>query len=363
MIGSIVRKIRVNGKELTIIGNYKSLDDKKIYRIKFGIDISGRDIHIGHLLCLMVVRKIASGIKGNVEILIILGDYTVNMVRNIKRSNINEYSVNIRKLVNQVLFSKNWKVMFFENSTWFTSFEIKGIFKEKLKNLIKSKKDKKMVGQLIYPYFQNYDNTVLRPDIEIGGMDQIYNFSLYNKSVGVKKMIFILVPLIKTIGDEKMSKSSNNCIYIYSDYRDMFWNIIRFNDISIGEYIQVFSSFSRFKGIRFNRRLDINVSNKINLFILLSIIVFKKENINYVSLFLKGKLKQERLIRVKRENVYSLRLTLKSLGIIRYMSDLKQLIKKGLIMVNSKIINKYDDIKRKDINLIKVGRKTKILII
>ncbi|MGX7589686.1 hypothetical protein [Candidatus Vidania fulgoroideorum] len=362
MIREKIEKIRIYGKKIVILGKRKIIDREKPYRIKFGIDTSNRNIHIGHLLCLLIIRKIAKEIR-NVEIVVIIGDYTVNMVRNIRKYKIRRYANSIRSLVNQVLFSKKWKVLFFENSTWFTKLEFKEIFNIKINKLTKSRKEKTKIGQLLYPYFQNYDNIIIKPDIELGGMDQIYNFSFYNKVIGISKILFILVPLIKTIRNEKMSKSKKNCIYIHNNYKKMFWDIIRFRDKDIGEYLKIFSWFNNFKKIKFRGSVDINVSNKLNLFIILSRIIFKKNNINYVSLFLKKKLQLQRIIKIKKGDIKDLKSILKEIGIVRYTSDFKQLIKRKLILVNGKQLNIRDNIKNKEINNIEIGKRTKVVVL
>ncbi|MGX7458712.1 hypothetical protein [Candidatus Vidania fulgoroideorum] len=361
MIKEIIKDIEINIGKVITLGKIKVINRIKPYKIKFGIDISSNNIHIGHLLCLLVIKKIARKV-GNIEIVIIIGNYTVGIVRNVKRGKIKKYVSNIKKVISQVLFSKNWKVLFFENSTWLTKFEHNSYFKIGVDKLIRSKKENKTIGQLVYPYLQNYDNIIIKPDIEIGGMDQLYNFSFYNKLIKAKKMLFILIPLIKTLRDKKMSKSKRNCIYIYNDYKDMFWNILRFEDSNIREYLKIFSNATNFKNIKLGRNLDVNINNKLNLFLILSKLVFKKYNIRYIKLYLKKKIEFKKVIKVKRRNLSSLRVLLKKLGIVRYTSELKQLIKVRLITVNNKQLKRESDIKKEEIKNISIGKRTKIVI-
>ncbi|MGX7589822.1 hypothetical protein ACWNX4_00085 [Candidatus Vidania fulgoroideorum] len=343
--------IKKYAKGAKIMGSFSK---NNVIKIKFGIDSTKGNLHIGHLFCLIIAKKISSAFKRS-KLIIIVGDYTATIGNQLKYKDSSNFGYKISTFLSQVPFLR--KAIFLKNGTWLRNVDINKLFiksyNEKLKNHVK----KKDLKNKVYPYLQSYDTKLLKPDIEVGGVDQLANFYI-SKKVNCYKTAYVMLPLILGDGKIKMSKSEKKCIYLRKNSVKLFWNIIRYNDENVLEFMKIFKRIYTFKIIIFSRKVDVNMSNKLNFFVLISEIIYGKNNIELVRKFLKNKLtEREYDIKLNRNllEVFSL---LSYYKIIKSRSDYKRKIKNGLIKINDKTLlksNKKLTYEKKYI--IKIGKK------
>ncbi|MGX7589268.1 tyrosine--tRNA ligase [Candidatus Vidania fulgoroideorum] len=290
--------ISLLGKNFKII-NYKKNNFKKII-IKFGIDPTGNKIHLGHFYILKKL-KVLQKIK-NIYVAVVIGGYTatigdpskIKKKRKLK-NNIKKNSESIKKEISRILLKK--KTFFYNNNNWLRQISIEKILELNLKKLISRKEIKKRIkkknnniklGEIIYPFFQNYDNFFINNNIEIGGKDQLFNFTF------LKKKCFIyskLLPGIKS--KKKMSSSKNNCLYLKDNYKKIFIKVIKMPDYLVKVYYNFFNFNKKYNYLFKNITKDKNFLTKIKLaFCVVKFMLGKKESKripNYYYRFIKKK--------------------------------------------------------------------------
>src|SRR3989338_6177151 len=97
--------------------------------------------------------------------------------------------------------------------------------------------------EFMYPILQGYDSVKLEADIELGGVDQIFNLLVgrdLQKDFGQPQQVVITMPLLEdTDGTQKMSKSFGNYISINESPKDMFGKIMSIPDALMFKYFEL----------------------------------------------------------------------------------------------------------------------------
>ncbi|MGX7582884.1 hypothetical protein [Candidatus Vidania fulgoroideorum] len=319
---------------------------------KLGIDPTG-NIHIGHIFLMNFIKK---KIKKNDLLIIVIGDFTGNIKTKVKK-------IYIKRIYNIFSnFFKNINIKFFKNSIWLNLIKPKIIYKIlryiDFKNFLKIKyikKNKNNLLDLLYPIFQSIDSLVIKPNFEFGGIDQISNFKItkiIQKKLNFNITKYIYCKLLKDKYGKKMSKTKNNCIYIFKDLRKILWNFLKINDNNCKYYFFKFNKIIKFFYLKIF--CEKNIYLKIILFFnLLNKIVSKKKLLKVISLYKKKELNIKYLKLDKFKKNFNFLIEKK---ILYSKSHLKRLIKFGGIKVNgNKIIKNHLNFKKKA--LIKIGKK------
>lgn len=234
----------------------KKLSENRPLRVKFGMDPSSPDLHIGHAVAL---DKIAEFQKLGHTAVIIIGDYTARIGDPTGRSktripldpetiraNAETYTAQVFKVLNP----KQTEVRF--NGEWFDKFTYADVLKlnaeMSVAQLMEREDFKKRYtsGQSItltefqYPLMQGYDSVMVRSDVELGGNDQLFNNLVgrdLQKSAGQPSQVVMVLPiLVGTDGEAKMSKSLGNCIGLTEAPKDMFGKTMSISDATMQEW-------------------------------------------------------------------------------------------------------------------------------
>jgi len=226
--------------------------------IKFGLDPSAPDIHLGHAVALRKLKQLQN-LGHNIQI--IIGDFTgmigdpsgKSKVRNqLSQSEVRD---NARTYVDQMykIIGKNTQVLY--NSDWLSKLTFPEIIKlcsrvtvarmlerDDFSNRYKSEQPI-AVHEFFYPLMQAYDSVVCKADIEFGGTDQTFNVLMgrnVQRDYGVAPQVSLFVPLLEGIdGKEKMSKSLGNYIGINEDARIMYEKVMKIPDNLIVKYFEL----------------------------------------------------------------------------------------------------------------------------
>lgn len=243
----------------------KKLSSKKKLRVKFGIDPTGSDLHLGHAVPLRKLKQFQD--RGDTAILLI-GDYTamigdpsgksetrVMLSQEQVKKNMEHYVEQASK----VLDLKKLEIRY--NSEWFGKMTMADVLKltshktvsqmlqrEDFKNRMKNNQDI-AVTELLYPIMQGYDSVMLESDIEIGGTDQTFNMLVgrdLQKAFKCKTIQDIVtVPILEGLdGVEKMSKSLNNYIGITESPKDIFGKTMSIPDTLILKFFELTTELS-----------------------------------------------------------------------------------------------------------------------
>lgn len=230
--------------------------------IKFGIDPTGADVHLGHILPIMILRQFQ---KAGHQINIIIGDFTALIGdpsgRNTQRPSLtpNQIKDNFKtyqKQMGKYLNIKNVKIL--KNSKWLSKINLEEIIKDlskiKLSEILQrndfrerlEKKYSLSVAEILYSYAQAIDSVKIKADIELGGNDQLLNFAHARNMMqiyGMKPEVAITTPILEGIfGDgKKMSKSYGNYIPVNASCEEKFGKIMSIPDNLIIKYFKAFA--------------------------------------------------------------------------------------------------------------------------
>lgn len=228
-------------------------------RVKFGIDPTAPDLHLGHTVPLRKLRQFQDA--GHKAILII-GDFTARIGdptgRSEIRKPISEKQVknNMKKYLKQaskILNLKKAEVHY--NSKWFLKEGVAPILelsragsiqqvlhRADFKKRLEDGHDITML-EAMYPLFQGYDSVKVLADVEIGGTDQKFNLLMgrrVQRHFGVPEQDILTLPLLEgTDGVKKMSKSFDNYISLTEKPEIMFGKIMSIQDGLVLKYAEL----------------------------------------------------------------------------------------------------------------------------
>lgn len=233
-------------------------------RIKFGIDPTAPDIHLGHAVPLMKLRQFQD--LGHRAVLII-GDFTARigdpsgrtearkpLSDAVIRKNLKNYLAQAGKIINikkaEIHYNSEWfgKMKAAELHDLMSRVTVQQILKRQdFRERIKKDQDI-MTNEMMYPLFQGYDSVKVRADVEMGGQDQILNMLMgrrIQRSFDMPEQDILATWLIEgTDGIKKMSKSFGNYIGVDEKPRSMFGNIMSIPDSLIIKYFLALTTIS-----------------------------------------------------------------------------------------------------------------------
>ena len=239
-----------------------ALRSGKRLRVKFGIDPTSPDLHLGHAVVLNKLQEFQN--LGHVVVLII-GDFTARIGdpsgRSETRKTLSEKEVreNMKRYLSQagkILDVAKAEIAY--NSSWFAKEGIEqfvqlatsGTFQQVLrradfKKRIDEGEDISFL-ELLYPLFQGYDSVKIRADVEVGGTDQKFNLLTgrrVQRHFGMAEQDIMTFPLLEgTDGVKKMSKSFGNYIGLTEPAESMFGKIMSIPDALVKKYFLLCTS-------------------------------------------------------------------------------------------------------------------------
>lgn len=242
----------------------KRLREGKSLKIKYGVDPTAPDIHLGHTVAL---RKLLEFQRlGHMPVLVI-GDYTARIGDPsgkkktrpmLSEKEIEHNAKTYLKQIGKILDMK--KVIIYHNSKWFGKMSFADILRlaanftvaqiMERDDFSKRFKDGVDIGlhELLYPVMQAYDSIMIKADVEIGGTDQKFNMLAgrdLQRKMGQNPQDVITVPLlVGTDGKEKMSKSLGNAIGISEPASEIYGKIMSIPDELIIPYFTLVTDLS-----------------------------------------------------------------------------------------------------------------------
>ncbi len=225
-------------------------------RIKFGVDPTAPDIHLGHTVPLEKLRQFQE--LGHHAILLI-GDFTATVGDPTGRSTARPPLTREEVLKNaetyteqafKVLDRSKTEIIF--NGDWFRKMNYEQILKLNaqvtLQQMLQREDFKERVAggkevrlhELQYPIMQGWDSVELQSDVEIGGTDQLFNMLVgrdLQKEEGQHQQSIICMPLLEGLdGVKKMSKSAHNDIGVNEEPNEMFGKLMSISDDLMDRY-------------------------------------------------------------------------------------------------------------------------------
>ena len=224
-------------------------------RVKFGVDPTSPDIHLGH--CVVLTKLRAFQYAGHTVVLII-GDYTARVGdpsgRDATRPVLSDEQIEANAHTYQeqaftVLDRERTELR--RNSEWLRmeSDELLGLVRRFTVARLLERDDftRRMVEaqaisalELLYPVLQGYDSVAVEADVELGGTDQTFNL-LFGRDVqeayGQAPQSILTMPILPgTDGVKKMSKSYDNYVGVTDPPEEMFGKLMSIPDAVMGQY-------------------------------------------------------------------------------------------------------------------------------
>lgn len=250
------------GDEIDMDTLPKLIEENRPLIIKFGIDPTAANIHIGHTVPMMLVKAFVK--KGH-EVHIIIGDFTARIGdpsgRNTERAALTDEDImeNLKTYKQQIgMFVDLDKVDICFNSTWInklTPAELFGFLQLVSISQASQRKDFKTrmengssvsLAEVCYGPLMGIDSFVLNADIEIGGVDQLLNFMQCRdimEKKGIKPEIALMTPILEGTSNDgrKMSKSFGNAIAVLESDDEKFGKFMSIKDELILPYFKCFA--------------------------------------------------------------------------------------------------------------------------
>lgn len=239
----------------------QKITSQPILKVKFGIDPTASEIHIGHVVPIMLLRQFA---KAGHKIDFIIGDFTARVgdptERDIGRiplspdqieKNMQTYTSQIGKYIDLNLLNIHY------NTKWLNPMTLQEIFtifqqinlseamqREDFRTRMRNEQAVSL-AEVCYGVLMGIDSVHLGTHVEIGGIDQLLNFQQCRKIMRQSDMdeeVILMTPILEgTSGDgKKMSKSYGNYIAVNATHEDKFGKIMSIPDRLIGQYFRCF---------------------------------------------------------------------------------------------------------------------------
>jgi tyrosyl-tRNA synthetase len=232
-------------------------------RIKYGVDCTAPDLHLGHAVNLWMMRHLQE--LGH-KVVFLLGDLTTRIGDPTGRSETRpvltpaEIDANAASFLAQISLVLRTDPDVFEvrrNSEWFGSMDtvtLLGLFsqvthaqlmaREMFRTRIAEGREIAL-HELIYPVLQGYDSFAMNSDLTVVGTDQLFNEQLgrhFQQRLGAPPQVVITSTITPGIdGGPKQSKSLNNYIALTDTPRDKFGKLMSLPDSLVETYARVYT--------------------------------------------------------------------------------------------------------------------------
>ena len=237
----------------------KSKETGKPLKVKFGIDPTGPEIHLGHAISMINLNLF---LRMGHELQIVVGDFTAKIGDPSGRSSerppltdddIDANMASYERQASRLIDFKNPRVKKHFNSEWMKELSfskwiglLKGI---SLSSMIQRDDLRKRLekgqgvslAEMEYALFMAYDSVALKCDIEMGGIDQYLNFHCCRdmmSQAGLTPEVIVTYDLLPGTSGEKdsegrlvkMSKSKKNYIPVEAEAKDMYGKVMSVPD-------------------------------------------------------------------------------------------------------------------------------------
>jgi len=231
-------------------------------RVKFGIDPTGAEIHLGHSI---PVRKLRNFQDAGHTAVLIIGDFTARIGDPTGKSEVRrqltevDVAQNAQTYLDQVRpildFDTPGRLEVRYNSEWLSQLDLGKILellatmtvgqmlaKEGFAERYK-KENPIFLHEFLYPLMQGYDSVAVQADAELGGTDQKFNLAVgrdLQRHFGQKPQYCVLLPILNGLdGVQKMSKSLGNYVALSEHPSQMYQKLQQVPDNLLEDYFKL----------------------------------------------------------------------------------------------------------------------------
>ncbi len=223
----------------------------KRLKIYWGIDPTGKTLHIGHAIPL---KKLSELQKLGHEVIFLVGNFTAMIgdptdklaARKILtaaevKENMRAYKKQASKFLKfgfggaKIRYNAKWlsklsfkQVLELASNITHSQMIKRSMFQERIKS------DKEIyLNEFMYPLMQGYDSVVMDVDGEMGGSDQIYNMLMgrdLQKKLKNKEKFVIATKLLEDPNGKKMGKTEGNMVSLSDNADEIFGKVMSWTD-------------------------------------------------------------------------------------------------------------------------------------
>lgn len=243
-----------------------SLKTGKPLRVKYGIDPTGFDVHLGHTVPLRKLRQFQE--LGHTAVLIIgkatalVGDPSGrdDSRKGLDAEQINKNATSYLEQIAKVVDVSKAEVR--PNDEWFGKWGfaemLKLLGRTTVQRLLErddfSKRFKAdpsvpiYLHECLYPLMQGWDSVEIKADVELGGTEQLFNLMVgrdLQREQGQEAQVCMTMPILRgTDGVKKMGKTAGNYVGLNEPATDQFGKTMRIADEQMKEWFELLTDFT-----------------------------------------------------------------------------------------------------------------------
>jgi tyrosyl-tRNA synthetase len=234
----------------------RAVRENRPLRVKYGIDPTGIDVHLGHTVPLRKLRQFQE--LGH-QAVVIIGNYTALVGdpsgRDQTRATLTEAQVqaNAQDYLTQVgRIVDLSKAEVYQNGDWFSKWSFLNVLdltRRMTLGQITAREDfaKRMAAaqpvylhECLYPLMQGWDSVEIKSDVELGGKEQLFSLLVardLQQKEGQEPQVAMTMPiLVGTDGVRRMGKSLGNYIGVAEAAEQQFGKIMSVPDDPMQQY-------------------------------------------------------------------------------------------------------------------------------
>jgi len=246
-------------------------------RIKFGIDPTSQNVHIGWAVPFWKLKEFQD--LGH-QIVLIVGDFTATigdssdkeserpmLTREEVQGNMRTYLEQISRILDieqcEVHYNSDWlsHLSFEEFAHLADIFSVAEMLDREAFSKRYHTGKRISLREFMYPLMQGYDSLVTNADVEVGGNDQYFNLMAgrrLQKAHDVSPQDIVTFELLEGLDGRKMSGSYGNDIAITDAPAEMFGKAMAVNDDLIIRYFRLATGVTQKQIAEYQRRLEAN---------------------------------------------------------------------------------------------------------
>ncbi|ADV61378.1 tyrosyl-tRNA synthetase [Isosphaera pallida ATCC 43644] len=234
----------------------RSVAERRPLRVKYGIDPTGINVHLGHTVPLRKLRQFQD--LGHTAVIIIgnstalVGDPSgrdetrARLTRDQVEANARDYLAQVGRIIDLS------RAEVHHNGDWFNTWTFLDVLdlarRVTVSQLIerddfaKRLKAGKAVflHECLYPLMQGWDSVEVKADVELGGSEQLFSLMLardLQKEQGLEPQVALTMPiLVGTDGTRRMGKSLGNDIGVSESPENQFGKLMSIPDEPMRQY-------------------------------------------------------------------------------------------------------------------------------
>ncbi|MBA4186408.1 MAG: tyrosine--tRNA ligase [Planctomycetaceae bacterium] len=237
----------------------RSFATGKPLRIKYGIDPTGFDVHLGHTVPLRKLRQFQE--LGHTAVLI-MGTATAAVGdpsgRDASRQGLtpeqiaNNATTYLEQIAKVIDLKTPGRFEVRPNGDWFSKFGFTEMLRllgtTTVQQMLERDDFTKRIKagtaiylhEMLYPLMQGWDSVEIQSDVELGGTEQLYNLMVgrdLQRGAGQEAQVCFTMPILRGLdGVKKMGKSLNNYIGLNEPAKEMFGKTMRIPDNLMTEW-------------------------------------------------------------------------------------------------------------------------------